>query len=239
MKKLIFSISIFFIFYTYSFSLVKVYSTGDRSEKKIALTFDDGPNNTSLLKVLDLLKSENIKASFFLIGKDIPLRKIEVERIYDEGHLVLNHSYTHANLKNTSREKILFEISETNNVIKEIIGVEPILYRPPYGIITEDIKEVVRDLEMSIVLWNVDGEDWNTKRKVEDVIKIQKNQTKNGSIILMHTQAYKNTSYEVLKELIPYYKNEEFQFVTLEELLNIKAYREYKENQNKEIALEH
>ena len=225
MNKLFIILCIFFSMYFQCFSAVKIFSHGDKNNKKIALTFDDGPNDSSLPKILDLLKENNIKATFFFIGKNISSKKQEVERAYKEEHLILNHSYSHGNFGNSSKEAISNEIKETNDIIKEILGVEPALYRPPYGIITENVKKAVEELNMNIVLWNVDGEDWNAKRKLDEVITTQEKETKNGSIVLMHTQPDKTTSYEALKKLIPYYKNKGFEFVNLEELLNIKAYK--------------
>lgn len=225
MKKLPITLLMFFMLSFQCFAKINVFSYGNKNNKKIALTFDDGPNDSSLPKILDLLKEEKIKASFFFIGKNIASRKIEVERVYNEGHLVLNHSYGHTNFTTSSKEDIVSEISKTNNVIKDILGIEPTLYRPPYGIITENVKKAIKKLDMSVVLWNVDGEDWNNKRTVKEIIDTQKEQTKNGSIILMHTQPEKNTSYEALIKLIPYYRDKGFEFVTLEELLDIKAYK--------------
>lgn len=225
MKKLPITLLMFFILSFQCFAKINVFSYGNKNNKKIALTFDDGPNDSSLPKILDLLKEEKIKASFFFIGKNIASRKIKVERVYNEGHLVLNHSYGHTNFTTSSKEDIVSEISKTNNVIKDILGIEPTLYRPPYGIITENVKKAIKKLDMSVVLWNVDGEDWNNKRTVKEIIDTQKEQTKNGSIILMHTQPEKNTSYEALIKLIPYYRDKGFEFVTLEELLDIKAYK--------------
>ncbi len=226
--KLFSLITIFFIIFRNGFANEKIYSQGNSKIKKIALTFDDGPNDTSLPKVLDLLKEEKIKASFFFIGKNISDRKLEVERVHKEGHLVLNHSYTHSNFDKASQELIISEIEKTNKTINDIIGVTPKLYRPPYGIITENVKIAVKNLDMNIVLWNVDGEDWNTKRSLDYVVNTQEKETKNGSIILMHTQPDKDTSYEALKKLIPYYRSKGYEFVKLDELLNIEPYKSLK-----------
>ena len=202
-----------------------IYFSGNSNERKIALTFDDGPNDTSLPKILNLLKEENVKASFFFIGRNIKARREEVKRTYDEGHLVLNHSYTHSNFEKVSQDIIAQEIEKTNSEINNIIGVVPSLYRPPYGIKTASGKLAAKKMGMDIILWNVDGEDWSSKKSVKEIIEIQKKQTKNGSIILMHTQPDKYTSYEALTVLIPYYREQNYQFVTLDELLKVNAYK--------------
>ena len=223
-SRLLLLVSIFFVTFSKGFAKEKIFFQGNSNIKKIALTFDDGPNKTSLPKILDLLKSENIKASFFLIGKNIADKKLQVERVHNEGHLVLNHSYTHSNFDKASKELMISEIEKTNNVINDILGVAPKLYRPPYGIITKDIKLAVKNLGMNIVLWNIDGEDWNSERSLDYVVNTQKKETKNGSIILMHTQPNKEMSYEALKILISYYRTQRYEFVKLDELLGIEAY---------------
>ena len=225
-SKILLLVSIFFVTFSKGFAKENIFFQGNSNIKKIALTFDDGPNKTSLLKILDLLKSENIKASFFLIGKNIADKKLQVERIHNEGHLVLNHSYTHSNFDKASKKLMISEIEKTNNVINDILGVTPRLYRPPYGIITKDIKLAVKNLGMNIVLWNVDGEDWNSERSLDYVVNTQKKETKNGSIILMHTQPNKEMSYEALKILIPHYRTQGYEFVKLDELLGIEAYQQ-------------
>ena len=225
-SRLLLLVSIFFVTFSKGFAKEKIFFQGNSNIKKIALTFDDGPNKTSLPKILDLLKSENIKASFFLIGKNIADKKLQVERVHNEGHLVLNHSYTHSNFDKASKELMISEIEKTNNVINDILGVTPRLYRPPYGIITKDIKLAVKNLGMNIVLWNVDGEDWNSERSLDYVVNTQKKETKNGSIILMHTQPNKEMSYEALKILIPHYRTQGYEFVKLDELLGIEAYQQ-------------
>ena len=225
-SRLLLLVSIFFVTFSKGFAKEKIFFQGNSNIKKIALTFDDGPNKTSLPKILDLLKSENIKASFFLIGKNIADKKLQVERVHNEGHLVLNHSYTHSNFDKASKELMISEIEKTNNVINDILGVTPRLYRPPYGIITKDIKLAVKNLGMNIVLWNVDGEEWNSEKSLDYVVNTQKKETKNGSIILMHTQPNKEMSYEALKILIPHYRTQGYEFVKLDELLGIEAYQQ-------------
>ena len=223
-SRLLLLVSIFFVTFSKGFAKEKIFFQGNSNIKKIALTFDDGPNKTSLPKILDLLKSENIKASFFLIGKNIADKKLQVERVHNEGHLVLNHSYTHSNFDKASKELMISEIEKTNNVINDILGVAPKLYRPPYGIITKDIKLAVKNLGMNIVLWNIDGGDWNSERSLDYVVNTQKKETKNGSIILMHTQPNKEMSYEALNILISYYRTQGYEFVKLDELLGIESY---------------
>ncbi|WP_052193931.1 polysaccharide deacetylase family protein [Cetobacterium sp. ZOR0034] len=225
MRKKLSILLILILSVTKAWGAGNIYFCGGSAEKKIALTFDDGPNDTSLSKILNLLKEEEIKASFFFIGRNIKAKKEQVKKTFDDGHLVLNHSYSHLNFQKASKEEIVKEIEKTNLYISDIIGLTPTLYRPPYGINTANVKLAVKQIGMDIILWNVDGEDWNSKKTVKEIVEIQKKQTKNGSIILMHTQPDKYTSYEALKVLIPYYREQNYEFVRLDELLRVNAYK--------------
>src|SRR5580765_718578 len=101
-------------------------------DKKAYLTFDDGPNSNYTPKILDILKENNIKATFFVCGKNVKKNPEILKRIADEGHLIGNHSYSHSLLKS-----IIFfspEVEKTNNMVKEIVGKTPKFYRAPYGL---------------------------------------------------------------------------------------------------------
>lgn len=205
--------------------MAKVIRGGSTEKKLLALTFDDGPNDTSLLKILELLKEHDIKASFFFIGSYIKSYPEETIKTFNEGHLVLNHTYAHPNLKNYSEDEIFLEISKGNRIIKDVLNLTPKMYRPPYGIVTKSKLLALGRLNMVLVGWNVDSRDWSKHESLNSVVSISKSQIKPGSIILMHTQPGKMRSYEALKILIPYLKEEGYTFVRLDELLNIKAYQ--------------
>ncbi|MGL4567557.1 MAG: polysaccharide deacetylase family protein [Fusobacteriaceae bacterium] len=205
--------------------MARVIRGGSTEKKLLALTFDDGPNDSSLLKILELLKEQEIKASFFFIGSYIKKYPEETIKAFDEGHLVLNHTYAHSNFKNSSEDEIFFEISKGNQIIKDVIGKKPKMYRPPYGVVTKSELQALGRLDMNLIGWNVDSRDWSKHETLNSVIEISKGQIKSGSIILMHTQPGKMRTYEALKILIPYLKKEGYTFVKLDELLNMEAYQ--------------
>ncbi|MGL6100514.1 MAG: polysaccharide deacetylase family protein [Fusobacteriaceae bacterium] len=207
------------------YKIAKVIRGGDSKQKLLALTFDDGPNDNSLLKILELLDEYKIKASFFFIGSYIEKYPDETIKTFNSGHLVLNHSYAHPNLKDATEDEVFLEISKANKVIKNILGVDSKFYRPPYGVITENKIKALGRLHMDLISWNVDTRDWSNRETLDSVIEITKKQTKPGSIILMHTQPGKMRTYEALKILIPHFKKEGYTFVKLDEILNIKGYR--------------
>lgn len=127
-------------------------------KKIIALSFDDGPDFDTP-GMLDVLDKHNVKATFFIVGSNLeykPMHEI-LKRTAEAGHELGNHSYSHPSLRNYSDADFLAEISKTNNIIYEITGVTPVLFRPPSGIYTERQLAISN---MSFVLWSVDSWDW-------------------------------------------------------------------------------
>lgn len=153
-------------------------------QKRIALTFDDGPNeNTN--KILDVLKKHNAKATFFVLGSNIKEHKEELLRIHNEGHEIGNHSFNHPDLKTLKYNEVKQEIISTNNLIFSFTNKTPNLVRPPYGSFNENTKKIFNDLNMHISLWNIDTLDWqskNPKKISSNIIK----EAKEDKVILMH-----------------------------------------------------
>ena len=134
-------------------------SANDCYENRIAITFDDGPGKGTTEKLLDGLKERGVKATFFLVGEKIEDNRELVARMYAEGHLIGNHTFTHVQLSKVDGKQALEEIVKTNTLIEEITG-EPVRYiRPPYGSYSNSL---LMQINMTPVLWSVDPEDWNT-----------------------------------------------------------------------------
>lgn len=154
---------------------------------EIILTFDDGPHPTLTPKLLDLLKNENIKALFFVLGENVAKGKNRdiVKRAFDEGHLIGNHTYSHKNLKKLTEEEIRTEILKTEDLIKDILS-SPKLLRPPYGATNSLVNKVIADLGYTSVFWNVDTLDWKNRgiQWVNDALS--QVEAREDSIILMH-----------------------------------------------------
>ena len=150
--------------------------------KRVALTFDDGPSSECTPRLLDILKKENVKATFFLVGKNIKENEDIVIRMKNEGHLIGNHTFNHSQLTKLGFDEAVEEINTTNAWITNISGYTPEYIRPPFGSFTD---ELLSETSMSVVMWNVDPLDWKYKNKDIVTDKILKN-VKNGDIILMH-----------------------------------------------------
>lgn len=182
-------------------------------EKKIAITFDDGPNTTYTPVLLQGLRDRNVKATFFVIGKNVEKHPEIIRQMHQDGHIIGNHTYSHIQLKTSNRETFKEELKKTNEAIRRITGEDTIYVRPPYG--SWD-KEFEKELNLFPVLWDVDPRDWNTQNlaQVEETIL---SQIEENSIILLHDQY--DTSVTAALEIIDKLSAEGYQFVTVDQIL--------------------
>ncbi len=186
-----------------------------KDKKLIALTFDDGPSSNTI-KLLDGLKKTNSKVTFFLLGTKVYQYRDVIKRMYSESHQLGNHTYHHLNLRYLSKEKALEEINYTNNAIYTVTGHFPTVFRPPYGIISDEVK---KEISQKVILWNVDFRDWRYKSSKRVFNQIVKN-AKDGNIIVLH-DTYKTTVDGVLLAVDKLVK-EGYRFVTIDELISIR-----------------
>lgn len=185
----------------------------DENKKKVALTFDDGPNEDYTEELLDGLKERNVKATFFLLGKEAEKYPEIVKRIHDEGHLIGNHSYDHVNLAMMSETDAKKQIDKTNEVLFKITGTYPEYLRPPFG--NKPQSSGVAD-DMVIVLWDVDPLDWCSGNCDKVVQKVVKN-TKENDIILLHDAS--KSSVEAAFGIIDRLQEDGYEFVTVDRLI--------------------
>ncbi|NOV03235.1 polysaccharide deacetylase family protein [Paenibacillus planticolens] len=197
---------------------------GSSQEKKVALTFDDGPDTRFTPKVLDALKANQVKATFFVLGSQASSHPDIIRRIVREGHVIGNHSYSHANLPTLTVDKFQNQIMNTENVLQGLIGYAPKLIRPPYGAINEEQVRWVADHHYLIVNWNVDSLDWKSLTS-EQVLNNIMQQTKPGSIILQHSGGAASQdlsgTVQAIGPLIAKLKAAGYTFVTVPELLHV------------------
>lgn len=183
------------------------------TDKKVAITFDDGPNENYTAKLLEGLKERGVFATFFLLGTEVEKYPELVKQIYAEGHLIGTHSYQHVDLCNLTDEKAIEQIVKTNQVIEKITGECPQFIRPPFG---SWKKELDYNITMIEVLWDVDPKDWCTNNTDCIVKRVVKN-VKDGDIILLHDAS--SSSVEAALQIIDCLQAEGYQFVTVEELV--------------------
>lgn len=180
---------------------------------RIALTFDDGPNRQWTAKLLDGLKERGVQASFFVIGEKAASQPELIRRMYREGHVIGNHTFSHVQLTALTEEEACREIAKTNETLYGITGEYPHYIRPPFGSWNENLECRV---ELLPVMWTIDTLDWTTKNKDRVVKKAVSNARDNG-IILLHDNY--ESSVEAALEIIDCLRKQGYEFVTVEELL--------------------
>lgn len=181
--------------------------------KKIALTFDDGPHPVYTREMLEVLREENVPATFFLLGQNIELYKDVVKEISEDGHLIGNHTYHHVQITTLPAKQACEEIQKTNSLIEELTGRNTEYVRPPFGTWNEGLES---DLNLIPVMWTIDTLDWTTQnvdRIVEQVVK----NAKENDIILMH-DSYEST-VQAVERIITLLEAKGFEFVTVDEVI--------------------
>jgi peptidoglycan-N-acetylglucosamine deacetylase len=128
---------------------------------ELALTFDDGPNATWTPRLLDVLASHGVHATFFLLGGRAQAQPDLVRRIAAGGHLIGNHSWDHPNLARSSTARIREELTRTRETLEQIIGARIRFFRPPYGARRPAVFRIAQEMGMRLVLWNAMTSDWS------------------------------------------------------------------------------
>lgn len=205
-----------------------LFRSGPSDSNKIALTFDDGPSEVSSDQVLDILKTNGIKATFFLLGQNVTKYPQVVKRIVDEGHVVAGHSWSHPRMDKLFPEGIAKEITSTEQAIFQVTGCNIALFRPPYGSVNRETLDALKQSGYTVVNWSVDSLDWKYPDDLNQVRNSTLKDIKGGAILLFHTMAGKNPSKvigKLLPELIQTLQSQGYQFVTIDELLSVPAYK--------------
>lgn len=195
-----------------------------KDKKLLAITFDDGPNYNVTKFLIDELEKRNARVTFFMVGNRATMQKELVKEIYNKGHVIGSHSYDHKSLTKLDDDKLKTEIDTTNEIIKSITGEDVKYLRPPYGNYN---KDMLNKIDMSFILWNVDTEDWKTKNK-DKVCEHIISHASDGNIILLH-DLYQ-TSVDGALCAIDKLKNDGYEFVTIEEMAEIKGIELSKHN---------
>jgi peptidoglycan-N-acetylglucosamine deacetylase len=204
----------------------KVFFKGEKNNKKqLALTFDDGVDPVQTAVILDILKSHNINACFFLIGKKCIGNEVLIRRIIDEGHIIGNHTYSHSNWFDFYRyNKMYNELKQADEIIEKITGKKPRYFRPPFGVTNPAMRKALQKSEHIAIGWSIRSLDTQQKRSVSNIIKRVTERMKSGDIILFHDTIKKLP--EVLEATIKYGTENGFTFVRLDELISENPYFE-------------
>ncbi|MFH6986493.1 polysaccharide deacetylase family protein [Flavobacterium collinsii] len=201
---------------------VKAYCSNPlETEKKIAITFDDGPGIFTL-EVLELLKKYKVKATFFCIGKNIEAYPEIIQQIVDEGHLVGNHSYSHSPFFDFyNAKKITGEIQKTDALLEKYTSKKINFFRPPYGVTTPSIRRALKISGHKVIGWNIRSLDGGTKNQSLIFNRIIKRISPGGIVLLHDTGSH---SVLVLEQFLQFLQQNNYKVISTEELLNLKAY---------------
>lgn len=202
-----------------------IYKEGSSDNKVAYLTFDDGPSKKITPQVLDILKENDIKATFFVLGTNVGYNPQVLKRAYEEGHYIANHGYSHEYSKiYDKKENVLEEYNKTEQAIREAIGVENYssgLFRFPggsaggkYADIKDEAKKLLEENNVAYLDWNALTSDAVAGTSKDELIKSLKETVKgkDSVVILMHDAGNKKDTLETLPEIIGYLREEGYQF---------------------------
>ena len=190
----------------------------DPNKPMVALTFDDGPGGKAERKILNCLKKYNAVATFFYLGNRVEGDAGTVKLAYTQGCEIGNHSWSHPEMTSLSKKDMKKQIKKTNKAIAGEIGVNPTLFRPPYGSTNDKVRKAANLPE---ILWSVDTLDWKLRDSKKIVKKVKKTKKLDGKIILMHS-IYDETA-EATEKLVPWLQKKGYQLVTVSELIRYKT----------------
>lgn len=182
-------------------------------KKKVALTFDDGPDDECTPALLDGLAKRGVKATFFVIAKEASEKPEIMKRMVKEGHLIGNHTYSHVDLRNMTDSAAKAEIQKANEVIEKYTGEKPCFLRPPFG---NGRSKIEQELEMIQVLWSIDTMDWSCKDEGQICSTVLR-KVKENSIILMHDEY--PTSVRAALNIIDCLQKQGYEFVTVDQII--------------------
>lgn len=193
----------------------------DPDKPMIALTFDDGPSAVQTKRLLDILEKNNTHATFFVLGSNLEgsgrkdSRDV-LKKVHEAGNEIASHTFAHKQLPKLSVSQINYEIDKTSELIKSAIGVEPTSIRPPYGALSDTVRQVAKQ---PFIMWSIDTLDWKTRDK-NATTRAVVDHAKDGDIVLMH-DIHKET-VDAVEIMIPQLIEKGYQLVTVQELAELK-----------------
>ena len=197
--------------------LMVIPAQASSGKKYIALTFDDGPSGRYTQTLLDGLKLRGAKATFLLCGYRMEQYPELTQRIFDEGHEIGYHGFSHDSMQRMSRRQIGQELIDSRALLPE--GCDPVWFRPPGGVVTDGVRQVAQARQLALLSWSVDPMDW----KIKSTATIEQTVLKNvgdGDIILLHDMSM--TSVQAALDIVDALQEQGFRFVTASELARIR-----------------
>lgn len=189
----------------------------------VALTFDDGPDETYTPRILDILADHGVRATFFLIGAGAEKHPDVVNRIVQEGHAIGNHTYFHSNLSRMAAWQVLLDLQKAQDAFARVTRqTPPMIVRPPYGALDPAAVEAIGEKGYRVVLWTIDSLDWRGLSR-EAIIENVVPELKSGAIVLQHSAGGPDEdltgTLAALPAIIETLKSQGYRFVTAPEIV--------------------
>lgn len=197
--------------------VTREYNEYFEGKKLVAVTFDDGPNPGTTDLLIDELAKRDARVSFFMVGNRVEIYPELVKKVYNAGHTIGNHSYSHKSFNKQKADGYLWEINHTNQLIKNITGQDVLFLRPPYGSYK---KSTLENVGMQFVLWSIDTVDWQSRNADMIFDEMIKN-VQDGDVILLH-DLYPTTVEGALRG-IDYLLANGFAVVSLDEMYRLRG----------------
>lgn len=193
----------------------------NKGEKVIALTFDDGPWPKTTSQTLDILKKNNIKATFFVVGRNVKNYPNEVKRIIAEGHAIGNHTWHHW-YHYMNPQVAAYEVAHTTDLIYKTTGVKTNLFRPPGGIMHNGVAAYARNSKYAVIMWSSDSLDYSVPSVPKLVNNVFRNAAPGGIVLLHDGGGNRSQTVQALPVIINKFRQQGYKFVTVPELLAMK-----------------
>ena len=196
-----------------------------RGSRKLALTYDDGPNDPYTWRLLEILERHRAKATFFLIGRFVEQKPEIARAVAAAGHAIGNHSWDHPNFIFSPADEVRQQLERTQQAIFDATGVTPKLFRPPFGGRRPATLRLARAVGLEPVMWNVSCYDWKPIT-TDEIVRHAQRQLRGGDVILLHDGGHgrmgvdRSRSLDASDRLIRQYKDEGYEFVTVPEMMS-------------------
>lgn len=190
---------------------------GNSNDKFVYLTFDEGYEAGYTSQILDTLKTNDVKAAFFITGHYLNTQSELVKRMIDEGHIVGNHTVNHPSMPDLDNDKLKEEITKLHTTVFEKFGYEMKYFRPPKGEFSQRTLYLTKSLGYTTVMWSFAYDDWDENKQGRETYAKEKilSNIHNGAVILLHANSKDNCN--ILEEIIINIKEEGYEFKTLDE----------------------
>lgn len=189
-------------------------------KKVIALTFDDGPWPNTTAKVLDILKKNRIKSTFFVVGQNVKNYPDLTKQIVADGHIIANHTWHHW-YHQMNAQAAAYEVANTTDIIYQTTGVRTSLFRPPGGIMNNGVAAYAKNNKYAVIMWSADSMDYSrpaVPRLMNNIFR----EAKPGGIVLMHDGGGdRSHTVKALPEIISRFRKQGYEFVTVPQLLEM------------------